>query len=402
MKTYYHKSIFTLLIGLFIAYPGQSFSTLQNDIPVLEEGYYLVVGAFNIPSNAVRYSKLINSKGEKSKVGLNPNKNIHYVYVASSMDLDFIKSKWVDYRNSTEFANAWVFKNVSTPSDGFVDLEKPSASVAISEEIEIFEDPSERPENQAPKIEIPEVVEEPLEGEGFPYIFNVVNATTLKEVKGYVTVVDAVRNKVITSLETNKPQLVPDPGTADKQILFICDIFGFVKQQVAIDLNSPLASGDPNVSQIEDGNTIVNFELIRHKAGDIITMYQVYFYNDAALMKPESQFELNSLLDMLQENDNLTIKIHGHTNGNVSGPIVKLKEDDTNFFAVTDNNIKGFGSAKELSHERAAIIAKYLINQGIDGKRMEIKGWGGKKMLYDKKSDQAARNVRVEVEILKD
>jgi len=43
-----------------------------------------------------------------------------------------------------------------------------------------------------------------------------------------------------------------------------------------------------------------------------------------------------------------------------------------------------------------------LIHQGIEEKRMDLKGWGGKKMLYDKKSDQAGRNVRVEIEILKD
>ncbi len=406
MNKHYHKSIFILLINLFIVAPfvSQSSPTYQDDIPVLGEGYYLVVGAFNLPSNAVRYSNLINSKGENSKVGVNPNKSIHYVYVIYSMDLEFIKSKWIEYRETTEFANAWVFKNVkpSVSNDGFIDIESQSGAVSNIQEQEIFEDPSEKPENQAPKIEIPIVEEEPLEGEGYPFIFNVVSATTLKEVPGYVSVVDAVRNKVMTSLETNKPQLVPDPGTAEKNVLLICDIFGYVKQQTTLDLEDPTASGEPNVSQDGKGNTIVNFELVRHKAGDIITMYHVYFYNDAAIMKPESKFELNSLLDMLQENENLKIRIHGHTNGNAPGKLIKLREDDNNLFEVTPNNIQGTGSAKQLSLERAAIIAKYLINKGIDGKRMEMKGWGGKKMLYDKKSESASRNVRVEVEILKD
>jgi len=379
------------LLGL--AHPKPT--VFPDNVPVLGEGYYLVVGAFNSKSNAIRYSKHINAAGENSKVGINPNKPIHYVYVVESKDLDYIKSKWIEYRNRPEFADAWVFKNVKEPANNFVDVEKDQTSA----EVEIFEEPEEK---QPPKIEIPEVADEPLEGEGYSYIFNAINSTTLKEVPGYVTVVDAVRNKVVTSLETNKPQLVPDPGTVDKDILFICDIFGFVKQQVALNLDNPLASGDPNVEQGEDNTTIVNFELVRHKAGDIITMYQVYFYNDAAIMKPESEFELNSLLDMLQENEKLTIKIHGHTNGNAPGPIIKLKDDDNNFFTMTDNNVEGYGSAKDLSYERAKTIKRWLVDQGISEKRMSLKGWGGKKMIYDKKSDQAKRNVRVEIEILKD
>ena len=406
MKKTLHKAFVPLLIGslLFSFYTSSSSNNpTQDDIPVLSEGYYLVVGAFNLPSNAVRYSNSINAKGEDSKVGVNPNKSIHYVYVVYSNDLEFIKTKWQEYRGRDAFSSAWVFKNVKQPTDGFVDLESnQSASVTIREERDIFEDPTEKPENQAPKMEMPDVVEEPLEGEGYPFVFNVVNGTTLKEVQGNITVVDAGRNKVITSLETNKQQLVPDPGTAEKNILLICDIFGFVKQQVSLDLNNPTASGEAHISQNEDGTTIINYELIRHRAGDIITMYQVYFYNDAAIMKPESQFELNSLLDMLLENEKLAIKIHGHTNGNTSGPLIKLKDDDDNFFAMSDNNTKGVGSAKDLSFERSKVIKRWLMSKGIDEKRMDLKGWGGKKMLYDKKSDQAKRNVRVEVEIVKD
>jgi outer membrane protein OmpA-like peptidoglycan-associated protein len=135
--------------------------------------------------------------------------------------------------------------------------------------------------------------------------------------------------------------------------------------------------------------------------GEVLTMYNVYFYNNAAIMKPESKFELNSLLGMLKENEKLTIRIHGHTNGNTAGKIIKLKEDDNNFFEITANNIDGLGSAKDLSQERADVIARWLMEQGIDKKRMDIKGWGGKKMIYKKTDAMAGKNVRVEIELLK-
>ena len=44
---------------------------------------------------------------------------------------------------------------------------------------------------------------------------------------------------------------------------------------------------------------------------------------------------------------------------------------------------------------------RWLLEQGIDKKRMELKGWGGKKMIYGKTDKLAGRNVRVEIEILK-
>jgi outer membrane protein OmpA-like peptidoglycan-associated protein len=153
---------------------------------------------------------------------------------------------------------------------------------------------------------------------------------------------------------------------------------------------------------VENGITTVRFNLQWHKKGDIITMYNVYFYNDAAIMKPESKYELNCLLDMLKQNPSYIIKLHGHTNGNSPGKIIKLKPDDDHFFQITSNNEEVFGSAKELSLERAYTIKRYLIAHGISADRMTVKGWGGKKMIYNKNDPLAKRNVRVEVEIIAD
>ena len=78
-----------------------------------------------------------------------------------------------------------------------------------------------------------------------------------------------------------------------------------------------------------------------------------------------------------------------------------MGKDSDSFFALTDTK-EGFGSAKQLSEERAAIIRDYLIKNGIAAGRMEIKAWGGKKPIHDKMSARASENVRVEVEILED
>jgi outer membrane protein OmpA-like peptidoglycan-associated protein len=256
---------------------------------------------------------------------------------------------------------------------------------------------------QMPEPEEQQVTSSTLDNtDAYQYLFNVTNATNLKEVTGYIKIIDAARNKVMKSVSTNQIHTINAPGTETNEIIVLCDIFGFVKEQIVLKTDDPINSPDKAKISQKDGITTVTFSLSRHKkVGEILTMFNVYFYKDAAIMKPESIFELNNLLSMVKENEKLTIRIHGHTNGNSAGKIISLKKDDDNFFQVTNNNIKGFGSAKELSKQRAEVIQRWLMSNGISKSRMELKAWGGKKMIYKKRDKMAERNVRVEIEILK-
>ena len=74
---------------------------------------------------------------------------------------------------------------------------------------------------------------------------------------------------------------------------------------------------------------------------------------------------------------------------------------EKNFFSL-DGAKEGMGTAKDLSRNRAEVIKDYLVSNGIEASRMEIKAWGGKRPLFDKNSANAKRNVRVEVEILEE
>jgi outer membrane protein OmpA-like peptidoglycan-associated protein len=75
-----------------------------------------------------------------------------------------------------------------------------------------------------------------------------------------------------------------------------------------------------------------------------------------------------------------------------------MGDGSKNFFSLTGTK-EGVGSAKKLSEERGNTIKAYLIDNGIDATRMEVRGWGGKKPIHDKMSNRAQENVRVEIEI---
>jgi outer membrane protein OmpA-like peptidoglycan-associated protein len=213
--------------------------------------------------------------------------------------------------------------------------------------------------------------------------------------EGNVDVIDVERSRKLGTYEGNKAVQVSSPGTSSGNISLLCEVFGYRKAQKNVSFNDP----QEETITFEDDKYVVPFELVRLQKGDIAVMYNVYFFKDAAVMRPESRWEVNSLLDMLKENPNYKIRIHGHTNGNASGKIISKDEKSDNFFSLTDTK-DGFGSAKKLSEVRAEIIRDYLVSNGIDASRMQIKAWGGKRPLVDKLHTQAQNNVRVEIEIL--
>ena len=371
----------------------------NQSLPYLEKGMYIIVGAFQIAENAMQYARSIKVKGKTPDVGRYRENGMYYVYAYTTKDdLEFARARRGELRAMNQFYDAWILY-VGITLKELTEKEETPDVVAMSQPKEIAAGKVNLDQPKTEEFIPPPPVQQ--DQNLYNYRFNVINATSLREVPGYVTIIDAARNKAMKSLSTNQIHQLEAPSSQSKEIIAMCDIFGFVKEQVKFKIDDPMSSEDKGMIEESGGIYTVKFILARHKVGEILTMYNVYFYNDAAIMKPESKFELNSLLGMLKENEKLTIRIHGHTNGNTAGKIIKLKEDDNNFFEITANNIDGLGSAKDLSQERADIIARWLMEQGIDKKRMDIKGWGGKKMIYKKTDAMAGKNVRVEIELVK-
>ena len=226
------------------------------------------------------------------------------------------------------------------------------------------------------------------------------NARNNRIVEGDVEVIDTERAKLITKVKGNEYLNLPDPKSKSGQLTLICDVFGYRKIQQEINYPLPLADTVKEFVDLMGTTLVVNFNLVRYHKGDLATLFNVYFYNDASVMLPESKYELNSLLQLLQENPKYRIRLHGHTNGNYRGKIITMGAEK-NFFSLT-GSVQRTGTAKELWYDRAEIVKAYLESLGIQSDRMELKGWGGRRPIYDKNSANAKRNVRVVVEILED
>ena len=182
----------------------------------------------------------------------------------------------------------------------------------------------------------------------------------------------------------------------------MCEAFGYKKETHDINLAQPLNENTEHFMRQAGDTLVIDFPLFRHNVGDTLVMFNVFFYHDSNIMRPKSNYELHELLQMMRDNEQFHIAIHGHTNGNRRGRIIKLKDGDSNFFEVTDQSIRTGGSAKELSKLRSEIVKLYLVENGIEADRMLVEGWGGKRMLFENDSKDATKNARVEVVVLKE
>ncbi|UII23287.1 OmpA family protein [Fulvivirga ligni] len=389
------------------------------------EKSYVVIGAFSYHKNALKFVSFAQRKSLHAFYEKNLDRGLYYVYVYSSDD----KQKAIDeasrVRDEYGFYDAWVYTGNFGKASGYVAAVDTVSGVVESPSMqEEYEDMQEAPE-EIEEEQMEEVSEEPemvseVEEKGqnlvqekaaedisemdseegyFNLYLNAINTKNYQEVKGKVKVIDPERVKELDEVKTHKLVKLKDPHNGTEKVQLITNIFGFKEVQHTIDLDDPVNDSTEAFVDVMGDSIIVHFDLERFKKGDVLVMYNVYFYKDAAIMKPESIFELNSLLDMLNENKKYKVAIHGHTNGNSTGKIIHLDDKDKNYFSLHEQHKETVGSAKKLSQYRAYTIQQWLIEQGVDPARMEIKGWGGKKMLYDKFDAQAQKNVRVEIEI---
>lgn len=396
--------------------------------PPLAPGYYIVVAAYKQGQDdyARRYINAISASEDGAKYGLDAGRKFIYVYLDYFTDFDKSINEMLATRKKAGFEQAWVRimkGEMQSPAPLVVSESKepdtkktetqvqeapakveqveptPAEQAVRTEEEEIRTDPVEVVIEEITTTE--EAVTEPKPMSDASVYFSLFNARTNEPIPGEVEIVDVERARLITKMKGNELNSLPDPKSKSGQLTLLANVFGYRPLQHNVNYLQIAADSMSHYVEWAGNHYVIKFDLARYHKGDIQTLYNVYFFNDAAVMLPESRYQLNSLLDMMNENPGYRIMLHGHTNGNARGKLITMGPSK-NFFALADDVKEGTGTAKELSKERALAIKEWLVSEGIDEGRIEIKAWGGGRMLHDKNSVNAKRNVRVDVEILEE
>lgn len=109
-----------------------------------------------------------------------------------------------------------------------------------------------------------------------------------------------------------------------------------------------------------------------------IVLKNIFFDSNAFSLKPESTSELDAVVQLLNENPTLRIRINGHTD---------------NIGKAADN--------LTLSNNRAKSVVTYLASKGITQDRLSHKGFGSSEPVADNATeDGRAQNRRTELQVV--
>lgn len=119
--------------------------------------------------------------------------------------------------------------------------------------------------------------------------------------------------------------------------------------------------------------------MVKADVGSKVVLKNIFFDVNRAVLKPESQTELQNIRDLLLQNPGWRIQINGHT-----------------------DNVGDESANIALSLRRAEAVVHYLISQGIAHERVQAKGYGSAQPLVSNDDETEGRQInrRTEIEII--
>jgi outer membrane protein OmpA-like peptidoglycan-associated protein len=362
--------------------------------------YYVTIGVFAVQDNAVRYSAKANKMGFNAQYAINPARKLHYVYLLQTSEKRKAFSFVIKLKAESEFKDAWVFTGHLGEQPVAVVEEK-----VIIEEKQVVEEqkkePIITPVETLPVVTfdsstlVKPVAKKVAKGKFF--VFKFVNEENGNEVRGEVHLSESLKATQYQAFKANEMIDLAAPRNSAGTYFITTIAPGYKVWETQINFKDPLPSSSGTGP---DGELIIPLNLEKAKRGDYIEFNNVSFYRNSVIMQPQFQVEMDGLVDLMKENQNYKVKIHGHCNGNEARDMILLGTS-TKFFESDPGNQKKPGSAKDLTEFRAEAARRYLVGQGISVDRILTKGEGGKMMVYPQTSVYANYNDRIEVEIIR-
>ncbi|MBS1977393.1 MAG: PD40 domain-containing protein [Bacteroidetes bacterium] len=197
----------------------------------------------------------------------------------------------------------------------------------------------------------------------------VTNAKTGDRVGAYVLVEDLNTGEIIAVNKSNSATgkyLVVLPAGRTYSVSANKEAFFFHSERFDVPITSKFQeiSKDIALKPIEKGAKVV--------------LNNIFFETGKATLSPQSRVELGKAIDLMKTNPTMIIEVGGHT-----------------------DNVGDDASNMKLSHERAKAVREYLVKGGIDGARIQAKGYGESNPVATNDTDEGrSANRRTEFIIL--
>jgi outer membrane protein OmpA-like peptidoglycan-associated protein len=373
--------------------------------------YFVVVGAFAQESNAKKFTGFVKRRFYQSSYTWNEARRLFYVHAWQGADKTEATKLAKELQLMPEFFDCWVYSKVLS-SEPVIEP-TPETVKPLDESMPLAE--ASEPINNTPT----DSISTPAEAEPEPIVENLLTAppvlTPPPTVRGKlfkfdvktpdgqllsakVHHVNIKQGRDIAVYSSNDYADVLLPTDPSRNMTLVCGIFGYKEITQVLNYTNPAKV--KGAKQDSTGAWIIPFQLERLKSGDYSIMYDVSFFKNSVAMQEKSKVDLDALLTMLQSNERLKIRIHGHVNGSKERAITNISAEG-NYFEP-EASTKSKASATQLSVWRAELVKKYLMDNGIAANRLDTRGNGGKAMIVSETHPAAHLNDRIEIQVLKD
>lgn len=134
----------------------------------------------------------------------------------------------------------------------------------------------------------------------------------------------------------------------------------------------------PEAIRSDSANYLSNVDVVELSVGDALVLQNIQFEYNSSELTEDSQTGIQILADFLKRNPDLKVELAGHT-----------------------DNVGGEKYNQKLSADRAEVVRKALVDNGIEETRLTAKGYGSTKPLVPNDSDvHRAMNRRTEMIII--
>lgn len=193
----------------------------------------------------------------------------------------------------------------------------------------------------------------------------------------------------VTDVKTGKPLMATIEFKSDTMFVSTSKADGGYQarfpsvNEYAVSVEAPGYIGNfekLDVRTYEMNSLELNFKLQPIEIGATVNLKSVLFKQGTPDLLPESDDELDEVVEFLKINPKVEIELGGHTDNR----------------GVQEHNVN-------LSKKRVEAVKAYLVSKGVSGRRISGKGYGGSKPIADNRVEETRRlNRRVEFTIVKD
>ena len=198
----------------------------------------------------------------------------------------------------------------------------------------------------------------------------VYDARSMRGLRAVLQLIDLETEEAVMELESNEGEgdyLISLPSDRDYALNVSADGYLFYSEHFTF---------TGLHSQLEPLRRDVPLQKVR--VGSVVVLHNIFFGTDSYELEAASRVELNRVYDFLSVNPAIGVEISGHT-------------DNT---GTPEHN-------QSLSEQRAQRVVDYLVNRGIDTKRLKAAGYGELQPRADNELEEGrALNRRTELKIL--